>query len=192
MAELLAANGCFVVGFDSKAYLESFTSAQSTLTVDQEPGDYASLVAYASRGASRRPILVGASEGAGLAVLAATDVRVQPAIDGVIAVGLPDLTELAWRWRDAIIYLTHGVPNEPTFSTADIIGRAAPAPITVIHASRDEFVPLENIRRIFACAKDPKQLRIIEASNHRFSDAQEAFDAALLEAVSWSRQHSSR
>ena len=73
---LLAARGYFVVGFDARAYLSSFTSG----------GDDA-----AARGRARRlprarrvrrdaasttkPMLVGVSEGAGLSLLAATDPR---------------------------------------------------------------------------------------------------------------------
>ena len=121
-------------------------------------------------------------------MLAATDPANQRAIDGVIGVGLPDLTELGWRWRDAIIYVTHGVPNEPTFSTAAIIDRVAPVPVSVIHASHDEYVPVSEIKSILARACEPKQLRLIEASNHRFDDAVPAFDRALLDAVDWVRR----
>lgn len=192
IAATLAAHGYFVVGFDSKAYLESFTSGSTTLRAEDVAGDYDAIVAFAGRNGSHRPILIGASEGAGLSVLAATDPRVQQAIGGVIGVGLPDLTELGWRWRDAVIYITHGVPNEPTFSTAAIIDRVAPVPLAVIHASRDEFVPLAEIERIVARAKEPKQLRVVEAADHRFSDALANFDSQLLDAISWAYQHGSR
>src|SRR6187402_3262991 len=70
VAEMLAAKGFFVVGFDVKAYLESFTSASSSLRTEDEPADYQALVDYAVRGSSRKPILIGVSEGAGLSVLA--------------------------------------------------------------------------------------------------------------------------
>src|SRR6186997_1853584 len=73
VAEVLAAKGFFVVGFDVKAYLESFTTGKSTLRPDDEPGDFKVLADYAARGATERPILIGVSEGAGLSVLAATD-----------------------------------------------------------------------------------------------------------------------
>ena len=49
-AEGTAAKGYFVVGFDVKAYLESFTSGQSSLQPDDEPGDYKVLADYAARG----------------------------------------------------------------------------------------------------------------------------------------------
>ena len=192
VAELLASRGNFVVGLDSKAYLESFTSGRDGVRLEQEPGDFAALVEYARRGSQGRPVLVGVSEGAGLSVLAATDATVKQNIAGVIGIGLPDVTELAWRWRDSIIYLTHGVPDEPTFSTAAIVDRVAPVPLVVIHASHDEFVPLQDITRILEHARDPKQLRVVEASNHRFVDALPSFDAQMIDAVAWARQHASR
>jgi hypothetical protein len=39
VAEVLAAKGFFVVGFDAKAYLESFTSGSTTLRSEQEPAE---------------------------------------------------------------------------------------------------------------------------------------------------------
>lgn len=39
VAEVLAAKGYFVVGFDARAYLSSFTSGRTTLRPEDEPGD---------------------------------------------------------------------------------------------------------------------------------------------------------
>src|SRR5574342_286717 len=68
VASLLAARGFFVVGFDVRAYLASFTSARGTLSPSDEPGDFRVLADFAARATSRKPILVGVSEGAGLSV----------------------------------------------------------------------------------------------------------------------------
>ena len=75
VADVLSARGFFVVGFDVRAYLESFTSRRSTLRPEQEPGDYEVLAALARKTTGKKPILIGVSEGAGLSVLAATDAR---------------------------------------------------------------------------------------------------------------------
>ena len=107
-----------MIGFDTRAYLESFTSRASTLRPEDVAADYRELVRYAARGSPTRPLLVGVSEGAGLSVLAAADDVTKSLISGVVAIGLPDRNELGWRWKDAWIYVTHGVPNEPTFSSA--------------------------------------------------------------------------
>jgi fermentation-respiration switch protein FrsA (DUF1100 family) len=185
VAEYLASQGFFVVGFDARAYLESFTSGPATLKPEEEPGDYKALADWVAQGASRKPILIGVSEGAGLSVLAATDPATKPAIAGVIGLGLPNTNELGWRWKDAMIYLTHGVPNEPTFSTAALVDRVSPLPLAAIHSTRDEFVPLSEVQRVIDAAREPKRLWIIEASDHRFSDNMAELERRLLEAIAW-------
>ena len=189
VAEFLASQGFFVVGFDVRAYLAGFTTARSALQPEDVPADYRILAAFASRMSGRKPTLIGVSEGAGLSVLAATDPQTQAAIAGVIVLGLPARSELAWRWKDSVIYLTHRVPDEPTFSSAAIVDRVAPVPLAAIHSTNDEFVPVGEIERILRRAQDPKRLWIVKASNHRFSDNLQEFDRRLLEAMAWVKQH---
>jgi fermentation-respiration switch protein FrsA (DUF1100 family) len=191
VAEVLAEKGFFVVGFDVKAYLESFTSSRSTLGADEEPRDYKVLADFAARGSTAKPILIGVSEGAGLSVLAATDPSTKQSIAGVLGLGLPDLNELGWRWKDSLIYVTHGVPKEPTFSTRAIVDRVGPTPFAAIHSTKDEFVPIATVRSVFDAAKEPKKLWIVEASDHRFSDNLQEFDRRLLDAIDW-MSHSRR
>jgi pimeloyl-ACP methyl ester carboxylesterase len=188
VAQLLAAQNFFVVGFDVRAYLASFTSGKATLAPEDEPGDYKVLADFAARGSTQKPILVGVSEGAGLSVLAATDPRTRASIDGVVALGLSDINELGWRWNDALIYITHGAPREPSFSAADIVARMHGTPMAAIHSTTDEFVPLAEAQRIFAAAQAPKKLWVVRASNHRFSDNLAEFDSRLLEALAWVRE----
>jgi fermentation-respiration switch protein FrsA (DUF1100 family) len=185
VADVLAAHGYFVVGFDVRAYLSGFTSGKDTLRPEDLPGDYRQLVDFAVRGTAQKPVLVGVSEGAGLSVLAATDARTRDAIGGVVALGLPDINELGWRWRDALIYVTHGVPKEPTFSTAAIVAGVSPARLAAIHSTRDEFVPVGVAQRVFDAAREPKRLWIVQAADHRFSDNLGEFDRRLLEAATW-------
>lgn len=194
VAEVLSAKGFFVVGFDAKAYLPSITSGGTTLGPDQEPADYRVLAEFAARRTAKKPTLIGVSEGAGLSVLAATDPQTKAMIAGVIGLGPPDLNELGWRWRwkDSLIYLTHGVPNEPTFSVAAIVKNVAPLPLGAIHSTEDEFVPLTQVQRIMQGASEPKKLWIVKASDHRFSDNQPEFDRRLLEAIAWVRQNTPR
>ena len=189
VASLLAAKGLFVVGFDAKAYLEGFTSGLTTLRTEDEPGDYRLLCEYAARGSGRKVTLVGVSEGAGLSVLAATDPQTKPLLAGVVGLGLPGLNELGWRWRDALIYITHGVPREPSFSTAAIVNRVSPIALAAIHSTHDEFVPLAEVQKILAGAGEPKKLWIVNASDHRFSDNLPAFGRCLLEALDWVRDN---
>jgi fermentation-respiration switch protein FrsA (DUF1100 family) len=177
------------VGFDSKAYLSGFTGGRGGLAVTDVPADFLALVEVAAKGATRPPLLVGVSEGAGLAVLAAGDKAVKDKVAGIVALGLPDQCELAWRWRDSLIYLTKGVPREPTFSTADVIGRVAPLPVVAIHSTRDEFVPVEVVTRVMSRAGAPSQLWLVPAENHRFGGNTEEFGKKLLEATAWIDAH---
>ena len=185
VADTLARVGYRVVGFDSREYLSAFTSRQKTLREADVVRDLASLVAFAAGGHREKPILIGVSEGAGLCVLVAADAAAKQTVRGVVALGLPDVNELGWQWRDAMIYLTKGVPDEPTFSVARIIDGVAPLPLAAIHSTNDEFVPLPVIERLLARAREPKRLWIVRASNHRFSGNEDEFRRRLLEAVAW-------
>ena len=185
VAAFLASQGYSVVGFDAKAYLSGFTSKSGALDVSQVPRDYEALVGYAARRGAGKPLLVGVSVGAGLSVLAATSAALQPRIAGVVALGLPDRNELGWHLRDSIIYITKRTPNEPTFSAREIVGRVSPVPLAALHSAHDEFVPLPEVQAILADARQPKQLWVIDAANHRFSDNQPELERRLLEAIAW-------
>jgi fermentation-respiration switch protein FrsA (DUF1100 family) len=192
VAGMLAARGFFVVGFDSKAYLEAFTSGTNTLTTSDVPADYRELVKYAGANSTTKPLLIGVSEGAALSVLAAAEPETKAMISGVIGLGLGDRNELGWRWRDAMIYLTHGVPNEPTFSTLDFVARVSPIPLAVINSTHDEFVPPGEVDRIIAAAGHPSRLWTIDAADHRFSDKAVELRQQLADVLVWVRQHAAK
>jgi fermentation-respiration switch protein FrsA (DUF1100 family) len=84
-----------------------------------------------------------------------------------------------------VIYLTHGTPNEPTFSVKAVVERMAPIPLAAIHSTRDEYVPLPEAQQVLEVARQPKRLWVVAASNHRFSDNVVEFDRALLDAITW-------
>jgi dienelactone hydrolase len=185
VADLLAGKGRLVVGLDSKAYLASFTSGAATLRAEDVPRDFAALLQHAAPGAGGTTLLVGVSEGAGLSVLAAADDAVKARVAGVIVLGLPDRNELGWRLRDSMIYLTKGLPREPAFSAADVIAKVAPVPLAAIHSTRDEFVPVDEIKRTMERAREPKRLWLIDAENHRFGGAEAELARRLAEAIDW-------
>jgi hypothetical protein len=192
VAHLLAAHGCFVVGFDVKAYLASATTGSPRLQADDEPSDLRTISDYANQFSLSKPILIGISEGAGLSVLAASDPITQRSIAGVIGIGLRDRNELGGRWRDSLICLTHGIPKEPTFSAASLIGKVSPLPMALVHSSHDEFVPLTDAQRMVGLSDEPKKLWVVDAADHRFSDNLSEFDRSLLAAIDWVMQHSPR
>lgn len=184
VARVLAARGFFVVGLDSKAYLSSFTR-DGGLRPPDVVDDFRRLIDRATGSDGRRAMLIGVSEGAALAVLAATSPALQHRIAGVVALGLGDINELAWRWSDSLIYITKGIPNEPRFSVLAIIAHVAPVPLAMIQSTRDEYVSREEGDRIFAAAPQPKRLWRIEAGNHRFSDRLIELDQAVEQAIAW-------
>jgi len=185
IAEVLGAHGFFVVGFDVKSYLAGFTSASGPLHREHVAGDYRALLDYAGSAGTAKPVLIGVSEGAGLSVLAAADPRVQVAAEGVVGVGLPEVNELGWRWRDSLIYVTHGVPDEPTFDATTVVGQVAPLPLAAIRSTHDPFVSAADTARIVAAATGPSRLWTIEAADHGFTDNLREFDDRLLEALAW-------
>jgi dienelactone hydrolase len=185
VAELLAKQGYFVVGFNSKTYLEGFTTKDSTLKSEDVQKDFQSLIHYAQEGSSQRPILIGASEGAGLTLLAAAYPENKSKMQGVVFLGLPDENELGWRFKDFTIWFTHKVPKEPLFKSQDYMAQVSPVPLADIQSTHDDFVSLEQAKKLFALAGSPKKLWVIEAKNHRFSNAREDLDGSLLEALEW-------
>jgi pimeloyl-ACP methyl ester carboxylesterase len=187
VARILASKGFRVVGFDAKAYLSAFTRRDAHLTEDDIRSDFGILARYAGRVSDPKPILVGVSLGAGLSVLAATDAENQRLVDGVIALGLPNQNELAWRFRDSLIYLTKKAPREPSFMVEAVIDQVSPLPLAIIHSTHDEFEPLSVAERLLSIAREPKRLWVVEARNHRFSGAEAEVEQTLIEAIGWVR-----
>ena len=192
VAELLAARGHYVVGLDSKAYLASFTERGKTLTVQDVPDDVAVFLQEARAGRQGPVLLAGISEGAGLMALAATKKQLQGGIAGVLTFGMPEENELGWRFRDSIIYITKKTPNEPLFRASEWVAKLAPVPLAAIYSTHDEFVPLEEGRRVVSAAGEPKRLWVVEAENHRFSGDAAGLAHALDEALAWIDSQSSR
>jgi dipeptidyl aminopeptidase/acylaminoacyl peptidase len=52
----------------------------------------------------------------------------------------------------------------------------------------DEYVPVDEARRVFERAGGPKRMWVIEAEDHRFSGSAEEFSRRLLEALAWVAQ----
>jgi fermentation-respiration switch protein FrsA (DUF1100 family) len=188
VAGVLASRRYFVLGFDSKAYLESFTRPQRALTVDDVASDFGTLISLIAPD-HRKVLLAGVSEGAALAVVAAARDDIKLRVAGVVTMGLGELNELAWRWSDALIYLTKGVPNEPTFRTSSYIAKVAPAPIALLQSTRDEYVARDEAERLAQLARDPKRVWTIDASDHAFSGNRADLDARLADAAAWIAGH---
>ena len=194
LAGELSAAGYVVAGINTRQYLSAFTSGSSHIQLSQVPSDYRTIRdALAQAHLLAPPVVVsGASEGAALSVLAASDAASHAWIDGVITMGLPPTAELAWRWTDVTSWISKRDADEPSFAPEEVIAGVAPLPIWMIQSRRDEYVPRASYERLFARARDPKQITIIGASNHRFTDKRPELSAAVATALAWIAQHAAR
>lgn len=183
LADVFAAAGYFVVGFDTKAYLSNASGSGGSLTPDDISRDYQRLLTLFATG--RPAVLAGVSEGAGLSIVAAADPGNHDRVAGVMTFGLGERNELAWHWRDAVIYFTKGVPSEPAFSASAFIPRVSPLPLAFVRSSRDEFVSREESDRLIAAARAPVFAWTVAARDHRFSDNLAALDRIAVQAMHW-------
>ena len=189
MADELSAQGYIVVGVNVRQYLSMFSEGKSHLGVQEVPQDYRALSELLKReGLLQKPVVVsGVSEGAALAVLAASDVTNHRWIDGVITMGLPPTAELAWHWTDFAAWVTKRDADEPSFAPHEFIAAVAPVPLLMIQSTKDEYVSPSDYTRFLATARQPKKLVLIEASNHRFTDRRGELRTAYVSALDWIR-----
>lgn len=187
LAEFLSDDGYVVAGINARQYLGAFVDGAAHLTVPQVPGDFAVVAAaLRAKGLLARPVVVaGVSEGAALAVAAAADASAHQWIDGVMTMGLPATAELAWRWKDALTWVTKNDADEPSFSPHEILPQVAPLPLAMLQSRRDEYVPEADYRRFERVAGEPKRFVLIDAANHRFTDKQPELRAQVQAALSW-------
>lgn len=191
LAGFLQAHDVAVLGFNTRAYLASFTGDHKALDPADIPGHYDVLAREAQRllGGSHRPVLIGVSEGAGLSVVAASS-ETRSQYQGIVGLGTPETIELGWStWKDWTIWITKGNPKQPHLTITPHVGRVAPTPLIFVQSTHDEFVPSEETARLFNAAREPKRLVSIDANNHRFSNRRRELQAALLEAMAWFESH---
>lgn len=186
-ARELASDGYTVIGLNIREYLSAFTTRSSHLSAADIQHDFNALSQFLStRSLLARPVILsGVSEGAGIAVVAAAAPQNHQWIAGVITMGLPELSEIAWRWSDFTTWITKKDAAEPSVRATDFIGGIAPIPLAMIQSSTDEYVPESDYRAIERAAHEPKQLTLIAASNHRFTDKQPELRKAYAAALEW-------
>jgi fermentation-respiration switch protein FrsA (DUF1100 family) len=187
MAQQLNADGYLVAGLNVRQYLSTFAVGKSHLTREDVPRDFGTIADYLRQQhlLAAPVILSGVSEGAALSTLAASDPLNHRWVDGVIAMGLPEVAELAWHWSDVSAWIFKKDANEPSFYAHEIIASVAPVPLALIQSTKDEYVPEADYRRLFDTARDPKKLFLIDASNHRFTDKPRELRAAYASALEW-------
>ncbi len=187
MAEYLSGQGYTVVGINIRQYLAAFTEGKATLTTKQAPDDYRQMASFLKqRNLLMAPVIVsGVSEGAALAVLAASAPQNHDWINGVITMGLPPTAELGWRWSDFTSWVTKKDPDEPMFAPKEFLAQVSPIPLCLIHSSKDEYVTEADYRLFERVAQQPKKFVLINASNHRFTDQKDELKRQLMGCLTW-------
>ncbi len=187
IAENLSSSGYEVYGLNTRRYLKSF-SGTKVLATSEIARDLAQLAEWARQGSTDRILLLGWSEGAGLGLAAASDPAHENVFQGFVAVGMTEYNILALRWSDFMAQATKRLPNEPTFKSIDFIGKISPLPLAMISSTHDEYVSAETTRNLFAAARDPKRLVLIDAEDHKFGGKTDEFFRTLNESLLWIRQ----
>src|SRR5262249_46205435 len=130
-----------------------------------------------------RVVLAGWSIGAGYSLLVACNPRLSSQVDRVVAISLPIYNELAWKPTDAIIYITHGIPNEKVFDSRQYLTKLGSTPIAILNATGDDTSPFRESQKLFAIASGPKHFYAIKAHGHHFEGGEADFYRALDEEL---------
>ncbi|HEX9109305.1 MAG TPA: AcvB/VirJ family lysyl-phosphatidylglycerol hydrolase [Longimicrobiales bacterium] len=167
----LVARGYRVVGLNVMAYLNAFTGSDAPRLTDRDVAhDFKAIMEAASVDSSTPPpfVAIGVSEGASLAVMAAGQAEASRLCRGVIGLGLPMYSEMAWRWTDFPSWITKAEPHEPLAATRKYLEQLD-VPLVVVHSIHDEYDPIDSVRAAVAHAPVPKRFYAINAPNHRFT-----------------------
>jgi len=184
IAQVIAQGGYDVYGLDTKRYLESF-SGKRALRETEVMNDFREIAVWIAQGHPPKISLVGWSEGAGLCLLGAASPEGKNMFTGLITLGLPAQNILGWRTIDYLSWITKKTPNEPVFRSIDYIDRVAPLRLWMLQSTKDEYVPLDKSRELFAAALEPKRFSVVEASNHRFDGNQKELYRLIEEGLRW-------
>lgn len=185
MARSLAGAGFDVYGWDVKRYLSGFTSARGPLREGEIQADLAAWAQALRQSGYRNVVLVGWSQGAAMAALAAAHPDVKRWVPGVVLLGLPERGVLGWRFADNFTYVTKAEPNEPMFATAPALPQIAPVRVAMIQSTADEYISLDTAKQLYQQLKDPKRFVPVEARNHKYEGNQTEFLRVLAAQVRW-------
>jgi pimeloyl-ACP methyl ester carboxylesterase len=188
IGQVVSTWGYDVYGFNTKAYLETFTQGKSCLTRAEMQRDLGNVVAWIRSRGAQDVTLLGWSEGAGMAVLAAHDRAAD--FDGVLTLGLPESAVLGWSWRDTLAVVAGRASDQPRFSVRPLLPAISQIPLWMIHGSQDEYTDLETASELHALANEPKRLIVINGANHRFDGRREELFRAIHEGLDWVRNSS--
>jgi putative redox protein len=130
--------------------------------------------------------VLGFSGGAAVSIYtAARDARVT----SVVACACPAEFSMVGNPQTLVEYFRSiGVIRDPDFphsveewisgfrlvSPLDYVAAIAPRPILLVHGSSDQVVPVSHAHRLYAQAKEPKQIAVIDGAGHRLRQDERA------------------
>jgi pimeloyl-ACP methyl ester carboxylesterase len=181
----LAALGDPIVGFDARDYVKHLGKDIQTTTPERLARDYSEIIMRARQAlgldAHCPVVLVGVSRGAGLAVVAAGQLR--NSINGVVAVALTQEEEYV-RWHRHLP-LAHETHPPVMVDVYDYLAELGNLPIAIVQSTRDHYLPAAEARERFGPDTPSRWLQAIEASNHNFSGARTRMYDAVRSALDW-------
>jgi len=104
-------------------------------------------------------VIYGESLGTGVACAVASQYGAAALVLEAPFSSLVDVAAHRYWWTPARWLLRDRFESISCIATAD-------APLLVLHGGRDRVVPLKFARRLFAAAREPKELRILPAAEH--------------------------
>jgi len=181
----LAALGDPIVGFDARDYVKHLGDRTPTTTPERLAHDYSEIIMRARQvlglDAHCLVVLVGVSRGAGLAVVAAGQLR--DSITGVVAVALTQEEEYV-RWRRHLS-LPHETHPPVMVNIYEYVAELGNLPIAVVQSTHDQYLPATKAREQFGPDSPYRWLQAIEARNHSFSGARTRMYEAVRAALDW-------
>jgi virulence protein VirJ len=184
----IARSGYATVGFSSRAFLRIERPPGAALNTARLANEYELIVQDARRALgwqhTAKVILAGWSRGAAFAVLAGSEPVFRSSLVGVMAIGLAEGENLTVDDSDT----DEGRAGESSRHWLfDIYARLPqlPAPYAVIQATGDNYFPAARARQRFGPDTATRRFYQIEAKNHRFSGGSTAFEAALMDVLTW-------
>ncbi len=106
----------------------------------------------------------------------------------------PSPEEIAKHQHDKYHFLPSGARVKKQFihelwelDTQAAIKKLA-CPLIIMHGSNDEVVPVEDARKLYEKANEPKMLKVINGANHSFDDPSHLKQVAIL-GCGWVKQY---
>jgi alpha-beta hydrolase superfamily lysophospholipase len=146
-----------------------------------------------------RKALVGFSAGGAVSIVCASRMGVgeKRKLRALAAISSPsDFTRLLNR-EGLIDFIRHardiGIIRDPGFPASqeeyyaemlacralDFVSGLSPIPLLVMHGDQDDVVPLEEARRLYEAAGEPKEIAVIPGGGHRLRLNEPAMDAMI-------------